>query len=246
VSTVPSSHDQGSQTRIGRWDSPKTREVSRRLIELGRRTHDERVESMGERMHECATSDLGWTCGGPLCPRCRARRAKKNRRGLERILRRVGEDTRLAVFTATAPSHRILTGRSNLLATYTEVRRQKLWKQSVIGGIGQIEVIPSSGRGTRKWHVHQHSLVWLRAGAIDSRSICASWRRRQDGSSAHWLPLNWRWADAARTFRAGRVLLHEAARVRLDRMHRRGATRGRPDGTGQALGTSLRPSGGGV
>ena len=213
----------------------RTHEMSQRLLAM----RDEQARAAGERLRFCPTNEDGIPCRHPMCPRCRARTARKNRRGLEVVIREVGDDAQYALFTGTAPSNFVEAGRRNLLSTFAEVRRGKAWRSSVVGGIGGIEVIPSTSESWR-WHLHAHVFVWCAGGEVDTGSICASWRRRQAGSTAHWLPIAKVWSSGSRTFRSERVLRDEEAFGGLVWLRRRRADRARAERAAKALGSSLR------
>lgn len=157
---------------------------------------------LGALLLRCATDRRGFRCQQSLvCARCAPRASKKQRKALESRLMDLPSGTRLVLVTLTANAPDIVAGRTALLEAFAMLRRRECWSAVVVGGRGQIEVVPSPG-GT--WHVHLHALAELRAGRRMARTaVDAAWRRLLPSGIAGKVdlrPVTRTWADASRAF----------------------------------------------
>jgi len=114
-------------------------------------------------------------CGLRFCPRCMARRAKRDRRRLEAHLRTLPPAVELAFVTLSvgcdSPEH----GWRVLRAAVAKLRTRAFFKRGVTGGIFRVETEPAKSSG-RDWNVHTHALVELRLTAVlDVCDLDAAW-----------------------------------------------------------------------
>lgn len=139
-------------------DRPQTTKMAERLLAL---PFDRNVERIALRISRCSYSQQ-WRCEHPLCPRCSARIAKRNRRRIERIIRGLAPEVKLALMTFTTGHDSITGGRAALVHAFAKLRRRAPWTACVSGGHVQIELLPAVG-GSRRWNVHVHAVVELHA-----------------------------------------------------------------------------------
>lgn len=130
------------------------------------------------RMGRCAIDDTGYRCGHALCPRCRARKAKrKTRPQLEQWLQRLPKKAKLAHVTVTVACDDLGDGFVALTKSLSKLRRSRLWTRAFSGGEFHVDLKRSSGEGAT-WNVHAHGIVERRAGSMfDTPDLKARWGR---------------------------------------------------------------------
>jgi hypothetical protein len=184
--------------------------------------------SIATQLERCVSGVDGWRCQlHSICPRCSARRAKRDRRRLERKLRELPIGYRVVHLTITTWATELVEGRAAFVRMFRRLRARASWRP-VVAGQGQIEIEPDVRGG---WNVHGHWLLAVR-GVVDVAAVRRAWVEENGARS-----LRWDAADRARLFvpgrsrrgepfRADRVLRHEAAAIGVAGARRRAA--GRP------------------
>lgn len=163
--------------------------MAHRLLQISERPFDRAVETIGLRMLDCALNERGFRCGHSLCPRCAARVAKKNRRRLEALVAALPSRASFAFATFTAPHDSLIDGQDTIQRAFKDLRRRSCWQRAVLGGYGQIEVIPTLS-GDRHWLLHIHALVHLAPGLrADAKAINNSWRDTVGFGRVDWRPV---------------------------------------------------------
>ena len=160
---------------------------------------------------------FGDRCGSHFCGMCAARSAKRNRAGVEAMLRALPDDAQLVSFTLTVGVDSIDQGRRLLRGLFPKLRRQVCFA-GVQWGRGQIEVEPSRGMGGPRFNVHQHLVMGLVAGGkIRAGKVTGAWRELLEGVPGHVIikPVVSRFADPARTFLGAGLLLHRPRSLRV-------------------------------
>ena len=123
----------------------------------------------------CAES--GSRCGrSSYCPRCAGRAARRNRRRLEQRMLAARPD-RLFFLTATVACDSASYGHRTLATSLRKLRRRQVWRRSVAGSEEHLQAKPCRAGSARRWNVHIHAVVELRAGAtLDHQALDEAWR----------------------------------------------------------------------
>lgn len=142
-------------------------------------------------IERCSESMTGFRCGHALCPRCRARKAKrKTRPQLERRMRQLLPGKKLVHVTTTITVDDVSLGIRVLTQALSRLRRRAVWRKAFAGGESHIDVKRADAGGVRRWNVHAHSVVEVHVGAIIAEpALTALWQcllARAKGASARF------------------------------------------------------------
>ena len=114
-------------------------------------------------------------CGHRFCPRCAARRAKRDRKALEAHLRTLSPAVDLLFLTLTVCCDSPAEGWRTLRPAVARLRSRAFFRRAVTGGIFRVETQPAKSGGGR-WNVHTHALLELRLAAVLAfRDLDAAW-----------------------------------------------------------------------
>jgi len=91
-------------------------------------------------------------CHHRFCAACSKERSRVIANNVEKKVR--GMRTRFLTLTLKHRQEEVSKTVARLLQSFKELRRSRLWKRAVDGGIGFVEVKVSDG-----WHVHLHALI---------------------------------------------------------------------------------------
>jgi hypothetical protein len=118
----------------------------------------------------------GSTCHDRFCLPCGQERSRTI--GLN-VLDRLGKhDARFLTLTLKSTTESLSFLLDKLTTSFSALRRSKLWRQRVSGGVAFTEIKWKPGK--RRWNVHLHSIIQGRY--IPKRNLAAAWRRVTDGS----------------------------------------------------------------
>ena len=190
----PHVHYQDQNGTAGPWEAPAATDLETAFRHSGWATDRERVltalraanvpEKRIQRFRECgagcvierceesgAYRAVAFYCGDRCCIPCARARAARGRNAITALLR--GKRARLVTFTRRSGVESLTDALDHLLASFAAVRRTKIWRDSVDGGAGVIEI--KRGRFSGGWHVHLHCVVtgtW-----IDHSALSLAWHR---------------------------------------------------------------------
>lgn len=119
---------------------------------------------------------LGSYCGDRFCLPCAKARSKKIERAL--AARCASISPLFMTLTLRSTDDLLSDTLDHLLESFRRLRQTKLWRKSVKGGVGVIEIKVGSGSG--KWHVHLHVLAESRF--IDAYQLSENWKKATGGS----------------------------------------------------------------
>jgi hypothetical protein len=97
-------------------------------------------------------------CGQSVCPRCAARRARRNRCDQDRIVQRIPSSTPLLLLTLLVGADDPNEGLDLVRDAFQTLRTRTLWTRAIEGGEAHFEAIPSAGAG-RLWNCHLHAIL---------------------------------------------------------------------------------------
>jgi hypothetical protein len=204
-------------TRGDDHDHPRPTPYGVQLAAHLRALHDHVADRHAAGNDACAASRM--RCGGRFCVSCSVKKAKGERKKIERILRNLHEGIHVAMLTLTLGCDDLGAGLDVLTEEFSALRRSKMFAP-VIGGRGQVEIVAAQG-DARAWNAHVHVACWHEGAPPSRRLLRGTWRAAVAAhglpGSADWTKIDRRFSDASRTFLAARVLLHEEARPRLGR-----------------------------
>lgn len=119
----------------------------------------------------------GARCKSRMCPRCNAIRAKQLEAA---ILERVNamDSPRMITLTLEHQPETCDKMTKRLVKSFRNLRRSKVWKRKISGGVAVIEI--ARNKRTNRWHAHMHILAdgeyWAQA------SISQAWAQASGGS----------------------------------------------------------------
>lgn len=97
-------------------------------------------------------------CSQPICPRCQRRPAIQQRRRVDTLM--VGEPNRkFSLFTNTMATDDLKSGHEDFQTSMRKLKRRKLWRVPITGGVLQMDFKPSEDGYTKKWNVHCHAIL---------------------------------------------------------------------------------------
>lgn len=94
------------------------------------------------------------SCRNRWCPRCSRLRAAKIRANLAPHLE--GKTLRMITLTLVSRTEPLIDLIPRLIGCFRDLRRMKLWKEAMTGGVRMIEIKHNPTRC--RWHVHLHIL----------------------------------------------------------------------------------------
>lgn len=148
----------------------RSAESTLRLAERLWNLDDHALARMGDRLHRCATNDVGWRCGlSSVCPRCGRRAAVRERLSIQDEHRDTTAErallTRGVVAATIAEGHRVL------LDARRKTMRSISFRAAFLSGRGRIEATPTDDG---RWNVHAHEAVLIR-DASELETLEAEW-----------------------------------------------------------------------
>ncbi len=91
-------------------------------------------------------------------------------------MRELDASARLMILTVTLGHDDIREGHAALVKAFEGVQKMRAWKDNVLRGHGQVEILRAQG-GMRRWNVHAHLLVEV-TPKLTSASVNRLWRKQ--------------------------------------------------------------------
>lgn len=164
-------------------------DVQRRVVAILVDSADLAKLKLANRISDCCrTSTIGtkddgtlrvveMRCKSKLCPICARRRAAAVFHRVQTAVRKMNS-ARFITLTLAHSQEPLREQLLRLRRAFAELRRSKLWKQGVVGGIYTLEI--TFNRKRREWHPHLHVIA---DGNFISRKLLAEQWHRVTGDS---------------------------------------------------------------
>lgn len=134
--------------------------------------------------HECldcnAISHLRLSCDHRLCPRCARRRASRFISTHYSAIQRILHPSHL-VLTFRTPKYISTAHLARCTQSFVRLRRSKLWRSTVLGGLAGLELTHTD----TGWHPHWHALIDNEL--IPKHALDMAWKKASRGSFITWI-----------------------------------------------------------
>lgn len=166
------------------------REVQRRLVVAALAV---RLHALADRLGRCGRGYWAWdarpgqhaplldadgspvrllaSCNCRLCPACAPRRLWKFAARITKLFPASASPVLVTLTREPLPGETPVTAAAAVLAAFYRLRRMKLWKGAVVGGVAYLHFAGLDGR-----HAHVHAV--LDAKWLDQAELLAAWRKR--------------------------------------------------------------------
>jgi hypothetical protein len=116
-------------------------------VEKGNRRLAALFRKLADRMRRCGEERRGylWRCNSRCCPRCMRRKAMRDRRELERRLRKVASMERLRFVTLMVDASDLWEAWRVLGKALSLLLRRRFWVRAVVGASIHRDLVPSKG-----------------------------------------------------------------------------------------------------
>lgn len=150
----------------------------------------DRLDKLASKLAKCCASPIVYgvddpetpilveaRCKSRLCPRCSRIRAAKLINDL-RFYAGLIDSPRFLTLTLQSSDHNLRDQLLHMRKSFAKLRKSKLWKAHVTGGIYTIEV--TYNRRRRQWHPHIHAII--DGTFMPQADIVTAWQKASNGS----------------------------------------------------------------
>lgn len=165
-------------------------ESRRQVVEAFRADGGDDLQKRVERMRDCCSlpaaglTETGVAvlrlnrCRDRMCPLCSQRRAWACAKKIERLTKEMDSPKFLTV-TIRVEGESLRESLDKLASAFRGLRKTRLWRVAVAGGVYSIEV--TRGADGTRWHPHLHAVI--DAGYMPQKLLADAWRGLTAGSS---------------------------------------------------------------